>query len=218
MKDSIQFLKPVRPGLAVCLASGLMLAAYPAASQEEHAPKHEVGLTLGSMLTTDLQAPQNRIELGSGIAFQANYGYRFFEADQAALYGEVHLLASPQRLVASPVPTLTRDIATLYVTPGVRLKFFPRSALAPYVVAGGGYALYEQSLTRLDGQPNSVPRTINRGVFHFGGGVDLKLWRFVGLRAEFRDFYSGSPAYNSAAVSGGQHNLVASGGIVLKFQ
>jgi hypothetical protein len=163
-----------------------LLVAHPAKSQGEHAPKHEIGLTLGNLLKTDLQAAPTRVELGRGLAFQANYGDRFFEGDRTAPYGEVHFLASPQRLVASSSLSLTRDIATLYVAPGIRLKFCPRSAFAPYVAAGGGYALYKQSLTRLDGQPNSAPRTFNRRVFGFG--VDLRFWRFVGLSAEVRDF------------------------------
>jgi hypothetical protein len=31
-------------------------------------------------------------------------------------------------------------------------------------------------------------RFLNRGVFEFGGGIDFRLIRFVGLRAEVRDF------------------------------
>ena len=45
---------------------------------------------------------------------------------------------------------------------------------------------------------------------------NVRAWKFIGLRAEIRDFYTGSPAYNSA-IRGGQHNVVAGGGIVLKF-
>jgi hypothetical protein len=37
------------------------------------------------------------------------------------------------------------------------------------------------------------------------------------LRAEIRDFYGGSPAYNTRAISGGQHKVVAGGGLVLRF-
>ena len=32
-----------------------------------------------------------------------------------------------------------------------------------------------------------------------------------------RDFYAGAPAYNSSSLHGGQHNVVAGGGLVLKF-
>jgi len=190
--------------------------ALPLQAQLATAPRHEVGLTLGRLLSANRRAMQSIFELSSGTAFQANYGYKLVEAS-AALYGEVHFLANPQRLVYSSDTTLTRDVATLFVTPGIRVKFRPRAAVSPFVVGGTGYALYEQSRNRLDGQPNSAPRTIHRGTIQFGGGVDFKFWRFVGLRAEIRDFYSGNPAYNAPA-SGGQHNVVVGGGFVLRFQ
>jgi hypothetical protein len=66
--------------------------------------------------------------------------------------------------------------------------------------------------------PNSASRSINRGAFDFGGGADFRFWRFVGLRAEIRDFYSGTPLYNTSAISGGQHNIVVGGGLVLRFK
>jgi hypothetical protein len=98
------------------------------------------------------------------------------------------------------------------------LRFLPLSRVSPWLTVGGGYALYEQSLFQINNQPNPAPRFTHRAAFTFGGGADIILWRFVGLRAEIRDFYSGSPAYNTNAVSGGQHNLVIGGGFVLKFR
>jgi hypothetical protein len=55
-------------------------------------------------------------------------------------------------------------------------------------------------------------------VFQFGGGVDVAVWRWLGLRGEIRDYYSASPTYNLASIRGGQHNVVAGGGIVLRFR
>jgi hypothetical protein len=194
----------------------LGLLAVAAAAQEMPA-RHEVGLTLGSLQGGSRSGTGTTLELGSGVAFQANYGYRFLANETAALYGEVHFLANPLREVKSANGSLTRDIATIYATPGIRVKFLPARAVAPFVSAGFGYALYEQSLFQINGQPNPAPRFLNRGALMYGGGVDFKFWRFVGLRAEIRDFYSGSPAYNTNAISGGQHNLVIGGGLVLKF-
>jgi len=198
-----------RFSISVVLISGVALA------QEEIAPRHEVGLTLGHIATS---TRGGTLDLGSGTALQANYGFKLLEGRHAALYGEVHFLASPLREVTSLNTTATRDFASIYLTPGIRVKFLPLSRFAPYVAIGGGWATYEQSLTRLDGQPNSAPRSINRGTIDFGGGVDVKFWRFVSLRGEIRDFYSGSPAYNTALIRGGQHNLVIGGGFVLRFR
>jgi hypothetical protein len=77
---------------------------------------------------------------------------------------------------------------------------------------GGGYADYEQSTTEINGQRNPASRELARGVFDFGAGVDVRVWRWVALRGEARDFYSGSPDYNVASLSGGQHNVFAAGG------
>ncbi len=198
--------------------TALALASLCAAEGQEIPPKHEIGLTLGGLLSSERNGGPTHLDLGSGIAFQANYGYRLWNSDKAALYGEVHLLANPLRDIRSSDPSLTRNVATLFVTPGIRLKFFPTKAIAPYLAVGGGLADYEQSTTTLAGAPNPAPRTVNHGVFDFGGGVDLKFWKFIGLRAEIRDFYAGGPAYNTLSIRGGQHNVVLGGGFVLKFR
>ena len=178
-----------------------------------NAQQHELGLTLGRLTGFG----RGGIEIGSGVAFQANYGYRFATTRHAAFLGEVHLLANPQREIASANTLATRDIAALYAVPGLRVKLLPARGASPYFAFGAGYALYEQSQYRLDGQPNNAPRFTHRGTIGFGGGVDFKLWRFVGGRIEVRDFYSGSPSFNTPFSGGGQHNLVAGGGFVLKF-
>ncbi len=185
------------------------------ASTAAIAQRHEVGLTLGRFAGLSREANGVGLSLGGGTALQANYGYRIAGSRWAAVYGEVHFLASPQRVVASSSTSLTRDVASLYITPGVRVQFRPRRGLAPYVAAGGGLAWYEQSRTALNGSANGAPREAYRGAFDFGGGVDVPLWRFVGLRGEVRDFYTGSPAYNTALLGGGQHNVVLGGGFVL---
>jgi len=195
-----------------------MAAASVFAQMDEAASKQEVGLTLGGLFNRSRSNGPTRLELGPGTALQANYGYRFFERANYAVYGEVHVLANPQRQVTSIDQTLTRDVATIFLTPGVRVKFRPRNKFAPYLAAGAGYAEFEQSDYRLDGKPNQASRELSRGVINVGAGVDMKFWRFVGLRAEVRDFYSASPAYNTNAIGGGQHNVVAGGGLLLRFK
>jgi opacity protein-like surface antigen len=133
-----------------------------------------------------------------------------------ALYGEINSLAIPLRDVSSSISTATHDFASLYLTPGLRLKFHPASRISPYAAIGGGYANYEQSTKLISGLPNPASRQLARGVFDFGAGVDVRVWRFIALRGEARDFYTGSPNYNVSAISGGQNNIVATGGFVLR--
>ena len=184
---------------------------------QELAPKNELGFTLGGISSLSRSTAQENLDPGAGIAFGVNYGRRFVGGNKVALYGEVNFLASPLRDVSSNVGSATKNFASLYITPGVRLKFFPISAISPYLVVGGGYADYEQSTTQLDGRPNPASRQLARGVFDFGAGVDVHVWRWIALRGEARDFYTGAPAYNLASISGGQHNVAISGGFVLRW-
>ena len=189
---------------AVCLA------------QEDTASTNELAFGLGGIPALS-RSDTPSLGAGSGVAFQVNYGRRFLNGKNVALYGEINFLASPLRDVSSSVTAATRNFASLYLTPGIRVKFRPASRVSPYAVVGGGYADYEQSTTRIDGQPNSASRELARGVFDFGAGVDVRVWRFVAIRGEARDFYTGLPGYNVAAISGGQHNVTATCAFVLQW-
>jgi opacity protein-like surface antigen len=194
----------------------LILPAALCLAQENAVPKNELAFGLGGIPGLS-RSDSPRLDAGSGVAFQVNYGRRFLDSDKVALYGEINFVASPLRDATTGIGTATHDFASLYVTPGIRVKFRPTSRISPYAVVGGGYADYEQSLTRIDGRPNQASRELARGVFDFGAGVDVHVWRFVALRGEARDFYTGSPNYNIQSISGGQHNVVATGGFVLRW-
>lgn len=192
------------------------LLVIPAIAQE-HAPKHELAFQLGGFSPLSRTSSGGNIDLGSGVAFQSNYGRRLYECRYGALYGEVHFLASPLREISSNVLSATRDVASLYVAPGVRVKFAPVSAVSPYVVAGGGPAWYEQSTQQLNGAANTASRETVRAAFNFGGGMDIHVWRWLALRGEVRDFITGSPSYNIASIGGRQHNVVAGAAFVLRW-
>jgi len=196
----------------------LLFLAVSAASlaQENTAPRNELAFGLGGLPSVTRSDSPN-LTLGPGVALQVNYARRVFEGEKVALYGEINFLASPLRDVSSGVTSATANVASLYVTPGIRLKVLPRSRVSPWVAVGGGYGDYEQSTTRLSGSPNSATRELSRGVFDFGGGVDVKVWQWIALRGEARDFLSGAPAYNVPTISGGQNNVVALGAVVLRW-
>lgn len=189
----------------------LLLAAGSLSAQ-----RHELGLTLGRIHGPSRSTPTGDVQLDSGIALQADYAYRLLVRRKFALSGGVHFLANGQREVRSLNSAATRDVATIYVTPNVRMKFAPLGRLSPWLTVGGGYALYEQSFFRIDGAGNPAPRFTHRGALLFGGGADFPLWRWIGGRVEIRDFYSGNPSLN-APLRGGQHNVVIGGGLALTF-
>jgi len=62
------------------------------------------------------------LNAGPGTGLQVNYGRRFLDGNKLALYGEINFLASPLREVSSSVTSATQNFASLYVTPGLRLK------------------------------------------------------------------------------------------------
>jgi hypothetical protein len=65
------------------------------------------------------------------------------EAELVAIYAEIQFVALPNRRVTAAAAIVPQNHASLYVTPGVRLKVLPRARLSPRVALGGGYALYE---------------------------------------------------------------------------
>jgi len=183
--------------------------------------KNEIGLLLGSLRTgnKDFQLPvRGKLEIGAGLTFQANYAHRFVDFGVASLYVEVPFLATPSTGVRSANVLVPRNYASLFITPGLKLKILPHSKIAPFGAVGGGYARLTASKSLINNQPNNAPTLgANHGAFDFGGGVDVRVLRFLALRGEVRDFVTGKPNLNVQVQEGAQHNVVGSGGIVLRF-
>ena len=180
----------------------------------------QVSLTLGRISEDERVVAGDEsgvAKLESGLAWQANFSSKIAGTPLANLDFEMHFLASPSRDVSSGIPSLTRDFATIYLTPGVKVQFLPGGPFRPFVSAGAGLAVYENSRNTIGGDPNPVERITNRGVIQFGGGVDLPVAPHIGMRFEIRDFYSGDPRFNGSVVSSKQHNVIIGGGIFLHF-
>lgn len=104
--------------------------------QEEGAPKNELAFGLGGLPSLS-RSDAPSLNAGPGKGLRVNYGRRFLDANKLALCGEINFLASPLREVSSSVTSDTQNFASLYVTPGVRLKVFPKSRISPYLAIGG---------------------------------------------------------------------------------
>ncbi len=184
------------------------------------AQKQEVGLLLGGIKTSDrdIQSPQSgSVRNSSGLTYYANYAYRLAGGKNAAFYLELPFAATPSRDVQSTNVNVPRNYASLFFTPGLKVKFFPAARLSPYGAIGGGYGRIDESEFRINDQANTGRRGKNSGVFDFGGGVDIKIVKFLSLRGEVRDFYSVTPNYNVPLSGSRQHNVLTSGGFVLHF-
>lgn len=198
--------------------SGLLLLVTAIIPAPAHGQNRELTFSLGGIpgQTRNFQGSAGTAQISADRSFGINYGHRLLDAKIAALYGEIEFVALPNRDVTAATATVPQSYASLYLAPGLRLKFFPSSRLSPWVAIGGGYSLYQQSAKFSDGQ-NDTNKFLNHGVFDYGGGLDFRLLRFIGLRAEVRDFLSGNPDLNVKLNSSAQHNVVASGGLILRF-
>ena len=207
---------PARTSLI--LWAGLLLLVTTIIAGPARGQNQDLTFSLGGIpgQTRTFQGSAGIAQISSDRSFGINYGHRFLDAKIAALYGEIEFVAIPNRSVTSATAIVPQSYASLYLAPGLRLKFFPSSRLSPWGAVGGGYALYEQSAKLSNGQ-NETDKFLNRGVFDYGGGLDFRLFRFIGLRAEVRDFLSGNPDLNAKLNSSAQHNVVASGGLILRF-
>lgn len=222
----------------------LTLSLIAAAAEDPDNKKNELGLTIGAEVVPgrDFQnilvaAPavaRVGAKPGSSVVFGFNYARRIKSAQKAALYLEVPIFAGPSHSIAynfSPTPSfptpVSTSLATLYVTPSLRVKFRPEGRVSPWLSAGGGYAFYEASerLTLLFGPTPSVisnpRRNTHTGALQFGGGVDfktpIKVVTPIHLRAEIRDFHTFESVNFGPGRAGSQDNLVFAGGIILKF-
>jgi hypothetical protein len=205
--------------LVLLFISEVMVTRNASAQSTEHLQSHELTFSLGAISgqTRSLKgSAAGTAQIAADRTLGINYGHHLVGTRVAAVYGEIEFVAIPNRGVTSATAVVAQNYASLYVTPGVRLKLFPRWRLSPWAAIGGGYALYEESAQLSNGQ-NTTNKFLNRGVLDYAGGVDYRLFRLIGLRGEVRDFLSGNPNLNAAPTSSTQHNVVASGGILLRF-
>src|SRR5258708_38890578 len=189
------FLMRTLPGRARRIRwSGLLLLVSAIVAGSARGQNQELTFSLGGIpgQTRSFQSSAGTAQISADRSFGINYGDRFLGARIATLYAEIEFVAIPNRSVTSPTATVPQSYASLYLTPGLRLKFFPSSRLSPWAVIGGGYALYQQSAKFSNGQHNT-DKFLHRGVFDYGGGLGFRLFRLLGLRGEGAGFLSCHP-------------------------
>ncbi|MGE5114596.1 MAG: outer membrane protein [Acidobacteriaceae bacterium] len=169
------------------------------------AQKNELAITAGG------QFPNNsEFNSGASWAVGASFAHRIFHAPLASLYWEIPVVGAPESIMKTPFRT---TYSSLFVTPGLKVKFAPEFPLSPWLAAGVGVARYHNAANATFAEETST-----KAVFDVGGGIDWKIAPFISARAEVRDFYSGLPDLGSATnLSGRQHNVVPQVGLVLRF-
>jgi hypothetical protein len=105
---------------------------------------------------------------------------------------------------------------SVFVTPGLKLKFAPAFPISPYLAAGIGVAHF-----RVDATATSAATSHTTAVGDLAGGIDWKLAPFVSARVEVRDYISGNPLRDLTGglgtVSSRQQNIMPTAGLVLRF-
>src|SRR5258705_10418516 len=175
-------------------------------------PESGAYLSLGGIpgQTRSFQSSAGTAQISADRSFGINYGHRFLGARIAALYGEIEFVAIPNRSVTSATATVPQSYASLYLTPGLRLKFFPSSRFSPWAAIVEGYALYQQSAKFSNGQ-NDTDKFLNRGVFDYGGGLDFRALPVLAFRARGRGLPPRQPRPDQAVNWGPPPNPGASG-------
>ena len=176
--------------------------------------RYDVGLLLGSTKASD---EGSALQFDRATTYQATFAWRVWQNDAVAVAIEVPFLASPKFEVTTPGRSLPKEYASLYLTPGVRVVAFPDHVVSVFGAVGAGYARYSESKLRVDGSPNPGQRDTNTDAIQFGGGVDIGAFRRLGFRAEVRDLYTGARIFSLATPGARVHNVVGSGGLVLRF-
>ena len=107
------------PGLVLLVTA---LLAAPARAQNQ-----ELTFSLGGIpgQARTFQGTAGTAQISADRSFGINYGHRFLDAKIAALYGEIEFVAIPNRSVTSATAIVPQSYASLYLAPGLRLKFFP---------------------------------------------------------------------------------------------
>ncbi len=148
--------------------------------------------------------------IGSGGAVEGNFAHRIFNAEVAAVYVEVPVVFGFNIDQVSALGS--GQYSSFFLTPSLKLKIVPGFFVSPWLSAGAGLARY--NATEFTTGTQSVS---NHGVLQVGGGMDVKVFPYLSLRGEVRDFYSGLPTFAFAPGVARQHNILAAGGIVLRF-
>jgi hypothetical protein len=187
----------------VLIVLAAILIAMPALAQ-----KNELSIGAGGYF------PVNLSGVGNAIAIEGTYARRIASVPQVSAYIELPVVGTLNSSVRNFGLTSSASYSALFVAPGLKVKLTPEFFISPWLGVGGGLAHYSANsgLRLLSGVD-----TTNTGVLDYGGGLDAKIAPFVSVRGEVRDFYSGGLGFSLSTFNQRQHNIVVTGGLVLRF-
>jgi opacity protein-like surface antigen len=200
----------------------ILLLSLPCFSQLERNARSEISGTIGRTFVST-QTIQNAnffnhdVHFGDGLAFALNYGFRWRDFHGLGLTAELPIAVALDTDLNTGQNLVPASYKAFFVTPSLRVHFFPNSAVTPWVSGGGGYVHFKQAGHLLYFGPNPGPTSTNTGAVQFGAGLDVWPWQRLGFRLEARDFYSGHPDLNVDTGRSMQHNYYVGTGVLLRF-
>jgi hypothetical protein len=201
----------------------LILAAILCVSTFAAAQKADVAFVAGGSFVSDTNATflppfpasTTTIKTDHHIFLEGALGVRLLNAHVVSLSAELPVAGIPSsKLTEVSSATALDHLSTVFITPGLRVKILPVSPISPWASIGGGWAHYSL---------NDAGVTQNKAALQYGGGLDFKTGLpLLGFRVEVRDFVTGNPDFGLGSLfstnSGlHHHNILAGGGIVLRF-
>ena len=156
----------------------------------------------------------NRLHFGKGVTFGGNYARHVMNTELLSVSGEVVFVLNADEDWHTHV-TPGGDYRSFFVTPGARANLFPDTAVSPWISAGGGFGHFSGNYTVTGSKPTNFGNTA--GVFQAGVGLDVRFSGKFSIRAEARDFWSGTPALGVNISNTRQRNLFLAGGLVWHF-
>lgn len=206
------------------LAVATATAQATAQASNEPKKKDELGLVIGATvipsqtLASGVSANPASLTFTPSLALGAEFDRGLTASQHLGILAGVDFVASPLdvKLDRRPVNAIP-EYAYIFLTPHIRVKFHPTGAIAPWLLLGGGYTRFAESAP-----PGGLRTATNTGALEFGGGIDTapvrRVWKIpIGFRLEVRDFYTGQPNYNLPISGNLQHNIVFTGGLLVRF-
>jgi hypothetical protein len=199
----------------LCMMAALAVVLSAATQRAALAQNNSLAILAGGAAANAAVELDSNPQFSASMAasVQLSYTRRVQELQSVSLFIELPLTVAAHDSLAAGRGFSAANQSAVYFTPGVRflVPLHPRVAL--YGAAGGGAASYgDDQVSAGSGLSVRTGRHVG-GVFDFGGGLDLRLTRFLGLRLEVRDYVGRAGSGGSAA----RHRGIFQGGIAFHF-
>jgi hypothetical protein len=211
-----------------CIALLLVAAALLPAQRNELSLQFGGALTERRTLLTGrnlIPGLDGSLTEDNGYAGGIVYRVRLVRLGPAALMAELPIFIVQATntglipLIAEPIFGDTSGVSG-FITPGAILRLAPDSIVSPYAFFGAGYARVVEAQLTSTAPARGVFANKGTWAMNYGGGADLRLARFLAIRGELRNFYTGSTSSAGVVLpeeARQRNTLLLTGGLVFRF-